>query len=116
IQSCGQMDNDNGISDPITIFGTATKLGFIQQPTTTTAATTMVPAVTVAVEDANGNIVSNTPKSIALAISAGGTLNGTLTLSTVNGVATFGTLSSNTIGSGYTLTATAASLTPATSS
>ncbi len=36
--------------------GTATQLAFVQGPTNTAAGATMTPAVTVAVEDANGNI------------------------------------------------------------
>ena len=45
---------------------------------------------------------------------ASGTLGGTLTVTAVNGVATFSGLTINNPGNGYTLQATANGLTPAT--
>ena len=56
------------------------------------------------------------PVSIALAAHPGGaTLGGTLTVNAVGGVATFGDLSVDKAGTGYTLRATAAGLPAATS-
>src|SRR5207249_2514366 len=72
----------------------------------------------VAVQDAQGNTVTTATTSITVAIGtnpASGTLAGTNTVAAVNGVATFSTLSLNTAGSGYTLTASATGLTGATS-
>jgi hypothetical protein len=46
---------------------------------------------------------------------AGGALGGTTTVTAANGVATFGTLTINTAGNGYTLAAGSGSLTGATS-
>ncbi len=55
--------------------------------------------------------------TIALANNpGGGTLVGTLTVTVVNGIATFSGLTLNTAGTGYTLTATSGSLTSATTS
>ena len=99
--------------------GAASKLVFGQQPTNTTAAQTITPAVTVQVQDANSNLVTTSTASITVAIGTnpgGGTLSGTLAQSAVGGVATFGSLSLNKAGTGYTLTASSTGLTGATSS
>ncbi len=97
--------------------GTPTKLAFGTQPANTAAGSAITPAVTVQIQDASGNVTTSTA-SVTVAIGtnpAGGTLSGTLTVAAVNGVATFGNLSINSIGTGYTLTAASASLTGATS-
>jgi len=75
----------------------------------------------VTVQDALGNTVTSATTSITLAITSGtGTsgaaLGGTLTRAAVAGVATFGDLTIDKVGAGYTLTATATGLTSATSS
>jgi hypothetical protein len=70
------------------------------------------------VQDDNGVLVSsfNGPIAITLGANPGGaTLSGTLTVTATNGVATFTKLSINQSGTGYTLVATAAGLTQATS-
>jgi hypothetical protein len=76
--------------------------------------------VTVRVLDAYKNLVtSDSTDQVTVAIGtnpAGGTLSGTLTVTVSGGVATFGDLSINNAGTGYTLTATSGSLTGATSS
>jgi hypothetical protein len=98
--------------------GLAAQLAFTQQPTSTVAAATITPAVTVQVEDAGGNPVTSTA-SIVMAIGtnpSGGALSGTTTVSAVAGVATFSTLSINKAGTGYTLAATSTGLTTGTSS
>jgi hypothetical protein len=94
----------------------ASKLAFIQQPTNTTAGATMSPAVTVAVEDSSGNVVTNDTSTVTLTLSSGTFAGGTSTVSAaaVNGVATFSSLVINTAGS-YTLAASDGSLTGATS-
>ena len=76
------------------------------------------PAITVAVQDADGNTVTTatTPVTLALGANPGSaTLGGTLTVNAVNGVATFNNLTLDKVGTGYTLTAAAAGLTGATS-
>ncbi len=99
--------------------GAATQLVFGQQPTNTVAGASISPAVTVQVEDANGNVVTASTASITVAIGAnpgGGTLSGTKTVNAVSGVATFSGLSIDKTGTGYTLTAASTGLTGATSS
>ena len=96
----------------------ATKLAFGTQPANTQAGSTISPAVTVRIEDANGILVTTDTRNVSLAISAnpaGGTLSGTATVAAVGGVATFSNLSINNAGTGYTLAASASGLTSATS-
>jgi alpha-tubulin suppressor-like RCC1 family protein len=100
--------------------GAAAKLAFTVQPSGVVAGAAMSPAVQVTVQDAHANLVNSATHSISLAITSGtGTLGavlgGTRTAAAVNGVATFGTLSLDKAGAGYTLTAAAAGLTSATS-
>ncbi len=99
----------------------ATKLAFVQPPTGAVAGSTISPAVTLAVEDASGNVVNSDSSSVTVSIGPGsgsGILGGTLTEPAVNGVATFSDLSISAAGT-YTLQATdtdnGTGLTPATS-
>jgi hypothetical protein len=103
-------------SNSFTITAPASKLAFVQQPTAATAGATISPAVTVAVEDSNGNTVTNDSSTVTLTLSSGTFAGGsnTATASAANGVATFGSLVINTAGS-YTLAASDASLTGTTS-
>ncbi len=74
--------------------------------------------VEVGVEDAFGNVVTTATDAVTIAIGTnpgGGTLSGTPTVSAVNGVAALSDLSIEKTGSGYTLGASAAGLTDATS-
>ncbi|HKC48119.1 MAG TPA: hypothetical protein VKB63_11010, partial [Gemmatimonadales bacterium] len=108
-----------GVSSSFTInAGTATKLGFIVQPSTTPAGATIIPAVQVAAQDALGNTVKTFTGSVSMTISTnpgGGTLSGTTTVLLNAGVAAFSTLSINKSGVGYKLRATVTGLTNATS-
>src|SRR5438093_6216746 len=97
----------------------ANKLAFLQQPSSATAGAAIGPAVTVQVQDQFGNLVTGSSASITAAIGTnpgGGTLSGTLTVAASSGVATFGNLSINKAGTGYTLTANRGSHRSATSS
>ena len=100
--------------------GAATKLGFGQQPSNTAMGASISPAITVQIQDANGNLVTADTRNVTLAIGAnpgGGSLSGTATVAAVAGVATFSDLSINNVGTGYTLGATSyPSLIGATSS
>src|SRR5207249_2073182 len=90
--------------------GPATQLVFTVQPSTAVAARTISPAVQVAARDAQGNLVSAFAGSVTVALGtnpSGGTLAGTTTVTAAGGVATFGTLSVDKVGSGYTLAAAA---------
>ena len=98
--------------------GEATKLAFTQAPVTTSAGSTITPAVRVAIQDASGNTVTSATAQVTLAIGVNpgsGTLSGTTTVSAVNGVAVFSNLSIDKTGDGYTLTAASTGLTDATS-
>jgi hypothetical protein len=100
------------------VLATPTQLKFITQPSNSVAGKSIAPAVQVAIEDANGSIVAGatTPIIIAIGTNPGtGTLAGTTTGNPANGVATFSNLNISSAGTGYTLTATAAGLTIATS-
>src|SRR5262249_25732637 len=98
----------------------ASLLAFGQQPTNTVANATISPAPTVRILDAFGNLeTGDNTDQVAMAIGtnpSGGTLSGTLTVAASSGVATFGNLSINNVGNGYTLVASSGSLTSATSS
>ena len=100
--------------------GGAAKLVYVQPPTGALAGATITPAVTIAVEDANGNVITTDSSSVTVFLgpsSTGkGTLGGTLTESAVNGIATFSDLSISAAGS-YSLWAidSDSSLIPATS-
>jgi Invasin, domain 3 len=100
------------------VLGTATQLVFSVQPTNTTAGSVITPAVQVSAKDAAGNVVASFTGAVTVALGAnpgGGTLSGTTTVTAVNGVATFSTLSINKSATGYTLTAATTGLTGATS-
>jgi hypothetical protein len=84
----------------------ADHLLILQQPTDTSAGQTISPVI-VEVVDAFGNVeTDDNSDTITLSLGSnpsGGTLSGTLTLTVVNGVATFGDLSIDLAGTGYTL-------------
>ncbi|MGA2266101.1 MAG: LEPR-XLL domain-containing protein [Phycisphaerae bacterium] len=99
------------------VAGAATKLAFLQSPTSTKAGSVINPAVTVELLDANGNVATADASSVALAIASGptgATLGGTATAKVVNGVATFNNLTLAKVGA-YTLKATDGSLKAVTS-
>src|SRR5262249_29383989 len=87
----------------------ADHLVFLQQPTDTSAGQTISPVV-VEAGDQFGNVeTSNNSDTITLSLGtnpSGGTLSGTLSLTVVNGVATFTDLTIDLTGDGYTLHAT----------
>jgi uncharacterized repeat protein (TIGR03803 family) len=93
----------------------AAKVAFHTQPSTVTAGVAESPAVVVYVEDSSGNLETSDTSNVTLAINTGpGAISGTTTVAAVGGVATFSNIKFNTSGS-YTLTASDASLTTATS-
>ncbi len=96
----------------------ATQLAFAVGPASTTGGVTLAPAVKVEARDASGNVVVTYSGNITVALGTNpgsGTLSGTKTAAAVSGVATFADLSVDKVGTGYTLTAAASSLTGATS-
>ena len=109
----------NGTSAAFNVtVGVASKLVYTVQPSSVTAGSSITPAVTVSVEDSQGNVVPTATNSITMAIGtnpSSGTLGGTVTVAAASGVATFANLSINSAGAGYTLSASAGGLTGATS-
>ncbi len=106
-------------SGPIALTaGTPAALAFAQQPSTVTAGNAIAPAVTVRVVDGAGNTVTTANNTVTVAIGTnpgGSTLGGTVSVAAVSGVATFGAVTLDRSGAGYTLTAAATGLTGATS-
>jgi hypothetical protein len=105
-------------SNPFNITtGAATKLAFTVQPSAVVAGHVVSPTVQVSVEDANGNVVPTGSFSVTLkkttcaAVPIGG---GPIT--TVNGVASFPSLTLWTVANGVALQATATGLTSVNSS
>jgi hypothetical protein len=98
--------------------GAASILVFTQQPTNTTAGASITPAVQVTARDNQGNTATAFTGNVTIAIgtnAGGGTLSGDNVVAATAGVASFGDLSINLTGTGYTLAATATSVTSATS-
>jgi len=98
----GQSVTANGC---VNVIGAAAKLKFTTQPSNGVAGQTLA-AVNVSVEDSAGNVETNDNTTLVTLALSSNTLNGTLTQTAVNGVATFADLSINTAATGYTLTAT----------
>ena len=116
VATAGGLTQATSASFNITV-GAATKLVFLQQPTSTSGGATIAPAITVEVQDAGGNRV-NSSANVTLAIAnnpGSGGLSGDSVNNAVSGLATFNTLSINNAGTGYTLLATASGLASATS-
>ncbi len=89
------------------VAGTATTLAFDQSPTGTTTNTAISPAVTVDVEDAEGNLVTTNTSMVTMAIAtgpSGAVLGGATSVAAVGGVATFNNLTLSAAGA-YTLAA-----------
>ena len=93
-------------SQRFTIFGTAAKLGIMQQPTDTPISTIVAPGMSVAVLDVYGNTVSTDDSTVTLTLGGGTFADGTTTTTaTVEyGIATFYRIIINAVGN-YTLTA-----------
>ncbi|MCU1384085.1 MAG: hypothetical protein JWL71_2782 [Acidobacteria bacterium] len=92
---------------------------FLQQPTTVNVGQPITPAVSVQVRDASGAVVRGIGVTLSLGANPGGAvlIGGGTALSNVDGIATFGPLSIDKLGVGYTLIVTvgAPGFTPATS-
>jgi S-adenosylmethionine hydrolase len=96
--------------------GAAAKVVLMSQPPSKVGAASPF-GLKVAVEDAEGNVISSYTGSVTLALATnpgGGTLGGKLTVAAVKGVATFSALKLTQAASGYSLTASSGSLATAT--
>jgi hypothetical protein len=79
----------------------AAQLAFVQEPTDVTAGAIISPAVVVSFEDQFGNLVSTKDRNITLSLKRApvdGLIGGTLTVTAVDGAATFGDLMLDTAG------------------
>jgi alpha-tubulin suppressor-like RCC1 family protein len=86
----------------------AARVVFAIQPTNTIAGVAIAPALTVAIQDASGNVLTSATDAVTIAVATGpGALLGKTTTNAVNGVATFQDLSIETAGSQYSLVAVA---------
>ena len=96
------------VTAAITQAQTPDQLSFITQPSSTTVGKVITPAVTVAVADANGVLVSNAGNTVTLVaqLNGSGTPIPLGTANAVNGIATFDKLTLSGAGT-YTLQATA---------
>jgi hypothetical protein len=100
------------------VAGPATHLVWTVQPSTTQAGSNIKPPMQVTAQDALGTVTTAFTGSVSLVFGANpgaGPLVGTTAVSAVRGVATFTGVSVDVIGTGYTLVASAAGLTSATS-
>lgn len=96
----------------------ATQLVFSVQPGHAAPNASISPAVKVEVQNSAGQVVTTSTAIVTLVIGANpgsGTLGGITSVAAVAGVATFSNLSINSIGSGYTLVASASGLSSTTS-
>jgi hypothetical protein len=94
------------------------QLVFLVQPVSAAISLAVKPAVQVAFEDANGNVVTSATDTVSMVLdanSSGAQLGGTTTETAVNGIATFPNLTINTLATGLTLQATSGNLTSAKS-
>jgi len=93
------------------------KTVFIEQPSQVLVGATMSAPITVAIEDANGNVDTTATPNVTLDIASGptgGSLGGTISVTSVNGLATFSDITLDTPGS-YTLATSDGTFAPATS-
>jgi len=91
-------------------LGSATQIGFLQQPSGATAAAAAFPIQPkIAIEDAGGNTVTGASATVTLTLQTGaGTLGGcTAGVATSSGVATFSGCTMSAVGNGDVLKATA---------
>jgi len=106
-------------STPFTItVGSAATVGFLVPPSNTVPGQPISPDIQVEVRDLGGNRVTSSGATVSLAIGnnpSSGALSGTTSHAASSGLATFPGLSINNAGSGYTLIASSAGLTSATS-
>jgi hypothetical protein len=91
--------------------GAASKLAFVQGPANGFAGTPLATAVTVQVQDQNGNLVSASGVMVTLAPSAGVIDAGATATTNSSGLATFSGVTINSAALGLTLTASASNLT-----
>ena len=112
------MPPPGGTAKPPAITPGNSTILFLQQPTSVNVGQT-IPAVTVQVRDGSGAVLTGVNVTLSLGSNPGGAVltGGGAVATNASGIATFGGLSLDKLGTGYTLLATVsiAGLTPATS-
>ncbi|MEI7556785.1 choice-of-anchor Q domain-containing protein [Candidatus Chlorohelix sp.] len=106
-------------SEPFYVAGPVVKLAFTTQPRNSNAGLPFPKQVVVQAQDSSDYPNTSFTGSITLTLSGGATdayLNGTTTVTAINGVASFTDLSIDKVGKGYILTASNSNLTSAVSS
>jgi Bacterial Ig-like domain (group 1) len=101
------------------LVGAAASLVMSAIPASTLAGALLGPSIAVTAKDSQGNTVTSFTGAVSVAFGAnpgGASLSGTTTVNAVAGIATFSNLAVTTAASGYTIVASAAGLSPATSS
>src|SRR2546427_4272744 len=114
----GVACNESTSPLPTVTVPTAARLAFTVQPSNATAGVAISPPVTVTIQDASGNPMTNATDRVTVALrttASGGTLSGTTAVDAVNGVATFSNIAIQFASTGYTLTASSGTWTGATS-
>jgi hypothetical protein len=115
---------DGALSSPVSsatftsVAPVPAQLAFVVEPTTITQGSTLAPAVSVAVEDASGNLIPSVTNPITVTLiggTSGATFSGTTAVAAVQGQAAFSSLSVATPGENYQLVATSPGLSSATS-
>jgi hypothetical protein len=101
-------------SATVSPVGPPAQLGLLQQPSDTSTSTVISPPTRVAIEDANGNIVSSATNRVRVNLTGIFGLGGTLKINARKGIATFNDLTVGTAGN-YTLTVSSPGLTSTTS-
>jgi hypothetical protein len=86
-----------------------THLAFTQQPLQQIAGNTFTPSIVISILDAGNRVDTTNNSLVTLTLKGNGTLNGTVTVAAIDGVATFDDLSIEQAGT-YTLSATTAGL------
>jgi uncharacterized repeat protein (TIGR03803 family) len=100
LKATDATDNlSNFSSAGFAIVSSASKLVFIQQPTSVVAGNVISPAVRIAIEDPLGTVITSANSTLTVSLASGpGTMSGTFSVQMINGVATFSDLLLTTAG------------------
>jgi len=96
---------------------TPIRVVFLTEPSDA-AANSPIPSIDIGIVDGTGTVRNDATSAVTIAIGTnpgGATLSGTSTVNAVHGIASFTGLSIDKAGTGYTLVASSAGLTPDTS-
>src|SRR5258707_1460246 len=102
------------VASAVSSAGSPAKLVLLQQPSDAVTQAVILPAIRVAVEDGNGNIVTSATNRVRVNLTGIYGLGGTLKINAQKGIATFNNLTVSTAGN-YTLTLSSPCLTSTTS-